>query len=159
MKQSAWGPKTGTPGVGGANGAPPQRREGEKRQPKENMGANVTRKPAADGGRPRGVKTDYNDEVSAQPVQECARRCASFPIVAYCYHRTAASRYLAGRGWPAPASPSLRAAGFPQSCFFKVSLRVVTSGQDTETPLRDRTAAYSAWHAARNWACVRERSL
>ena len=96
MKQSAWGPKTGTPGVGGANGAPPQRREGEKRQPKENMGANVTRKTAADGGRPRGVKTDYNDEVSAQPVQECARRCASFPIVAYCYVRTAASRHLAG---------------------------------------------------------------
>ena len=157
MKQSAWGPKTGTPGVGGANGAPPQRREGEKRQPKENMGANVTRKPAADGGRPRGVKTDYNDEVSAQPLQECARRCASFPIVAYFFTYRCVSP--SGVMWMACPGVAVASSGFPQSCFFKVSLRVVTSEQDAETPLRGRAAAYSVWHAARNGACVCKRSL
>ena len=74
-RKPAWGPRT--PGVGGANGAPPGRGDGAKRQSKDPMGANMgARKPHDGAGRRGASKNDgYSEEVSHPRMEPPLRTC------------------------------------------------------------------------------------
>ena len=64
--KSAWGQRP--PRVGGANGAPPGRGDGVKRQPKDPMGAPMgARKPHDGAGRRAPRNEGYSEEVATRP--------------------------------------------------------------------------------------------
>jgi len=64
--KSAWGQRP--PRVGGANGAPPGRGDGSKRQPKDPMGAPMGARKPHDGAGRRAPKNDgYSEEVATCP--------------------------------------------------------------------------------------------
>ena len=66
-RKPVWGPRA--PGVGGANGVAPPRGNGEKRPPKDGMGANMgvpKRNDRPGSGRTAG-KSEYSEEVWSLP--------------------------------------------------------------------------------------------